>query len=124
MVHQGLRPGVQDQCDSQLAAEPAWVSGELLQGLGGGFKQQSIQHTCIESNQLVQGMRQGEHHVEVRYRQQLSALPVQPVFLGPGLALRTMTVTAGVKTVVLPPAAVARRYMPTHRFGSASGNRA
>ena len=124
MMLERLRPGVQHQGESQFAAEPARVMGKPLQGLGCRIEQQAVQQPSIGTNQSIECMRQGEHHMEVRHGQQLRTLSIQPLFLGARLTLRAMSVTAGVIVIVLVRRTRAGCDMPAHRLGAAGGNRA
>ena len=60
----------------------------------------------------MQVVRQGEHQMEVRYRQQLAPPLCQPGFLGAGLAQRAMPIAAGVIHVAGHAAVIAGLDMP------------
>ena len=65
-------------------------------------------------------MRQGEHQVEVRHRQEFAPSLSQPGFLGPGLALRAMPVAAGVIAVAGGAATIAGLDVATQRRRAAT----
>jgi len=94
-----LAPGVQHQGSGDLPTEPTRILAELEQRVGGGLEQEAVDRSRIGLCQHIQRVRQGEHQVEVRHRQQLGPPGSQPTFLGQRLALRAMPVAAGVVAV-------------------------
>ncbi len=68
MIQQGLAPGVQHGGDSQLRlqASPA----KLQQRLAGGIEQQREQRLAILSDQGIERVRQREHQMKIRDREQ------------------------------------------------------
>ena len=96
MLREGLSPGVQDGGDADRPAKMRGIATEREQGVGGGPKQQRIQHARIALGQGVEGMRQGEDEVEVRNREHLSPAGLEPPFFCDGLALRAMAIAARV----------------------------
>ncbi|KFB67688.1 MAG: hypothetical protein CAPSK01_003131 [Candidatus Accumulibacter vicinus] len=90
-----LLPGVQDPRERPLA-QPAGVGGELAEGGRRRAKQHLVDHARALSDQRVQRMRQSEHPMKIRYRQQLPTPFRQPVRLGSRLALRAVAVATRV----------------------------
>jgi hypothetical protein len=97
---------VQDQRERQLPAQPARVGGEFGEGGRRGAEEHLVDHPRALSDQRMERMRQGEHQMEIRHRQQLLAPFRQPVLLGSGLALWAVAVAARVIDVARHPAAV------------------
>ena len=65
MAQQGLTPGMQDGEESDLCAEPFWISSHFEQGLGTGVEEQIEKWPGRSQCQRVQFVRHGEHDVEV-----------------------------------------------------------
>jgi hypothetical protein len=68
---QVLRPGVQHQREGAGGAQPAGVGGELAQRGRHALHQRAVHPAVIAAGQAVEGVRQREHQVAVRHRQQL-----------------------------------------------------
>lgn len=102
-----LLPGVQDQRERRRAAEPARVGGKVGERRRRHGKEQLVHRPRALSDEPVEGVRQGEHHMEIRHRQELLAPFRQPVFLGSRLTLRAVPVATRVIDVANHPATVA-----------------
>ena len=79
VVSELLSPGVQDRGESSLAAEVARIAAQAVQGLGHGGEEQGVDPRGLSQGERPQGWRQGEHQVEIRDRQQLRGLPIDPL---------------------------------------------
>ena len=77
MVQQVLRPGVQHGRDPQGGFEV--VATKLQQGGRGAGEQQGVEPALVVLDQRVEVVRQREHDVEVRDRQQVLDLLLQPL---------------------------------------------
>ena len=55
-----------------------------------------IQKFLVTVNEWIQSMRYSKHHVKIRCFNYLSSAFINPYFLQNGLAVRTVTVTAGI----------------------------
>ena len=120
MVGQRAAPGVQDGQDADQPAHVVRIEGQLDEALGGGLHQQAVQDLLVASQQGAKLLRQGEDHVEVRYRQQFL-----PPGFQPGLGILPMTlgagpIAAGVIGVVLPAAVVADVDLAAQGWGAAA----
>ena len=91
---QDLIPGMEDHDGTELTAQI--VAAKLEEGVTSGLKQQAQQETFITQNQRIELVRQGHHGVEVGCGQRLSPPGFDPVGLGYGLALGTVTISARV----------------------------
>jgi hypothetical protein len=116
-----LLPGMQHQRERQLAAQPAGIGAELAEGGRCCAEEHLVDHPRALADQRVQRMRQGEHQMEIRHRQQLLAPFRQPVLLGAGLALRAVAVAARVIHVSRHTAAVAGLDVAAE-YGRATGD--
>lgn len=96
MPTQILLPGVQHQREGRGAAQMARTPGELGQRGGHRLEQQFIHASRCRGDPAIHRMRQGEHQMEIRYRQHLAAPGGEPGLLGPGLAAWAMAIAAGV----------------------------
>jgi hypothetical protein len=122
VLAQCLTPGVQDEGGGDLAAEPARVGAELDKGCRDTCEEQAIYGVGITLGERVQLMRQREHEMAVRHRQELGAPGGKPALLGERLALGAMPVAAGVVGVALRAAGLALRDVTAKGFGAASGD--
>ena len=95
MVQQRLAPGVQHGGDAQLGLEA--VPAKLQQGLAGGAEQQGVEGALVLLDQRVERVRQREHQVEIRHRQERRLLFGQPVSGRLPLAQRAVPVAAGMR---------------------------
>jgi len=107
-----LLPGMQHQRKAGRPAQPARVGGERIQRIRHRAEQQFVKRARIASGQRVEGVRQGEHQMEIRHRQQLPPPRREPRLLGARLALRAVTVAAGMVAVAQRAATVAAFDMP------------
>ena len=81
----------------------------------------SVIRLRVDQRQGRQLVRQGEHEVEVRNRQELGAARCQPGGAGRSLALGTVPVAAGVVGDLLPAAGVALAHVAAQCGGAAGG---
>ena len=115
-----LVPRVQHEREAHLAAEV--LAAELQQGFGRRVEQQVQQGPLVAlavEDQRVQVVRQGEHVVKVRHRQEFFQAGVHPGGRGHALALRAMAVAATVVRQPLEPARRAPLAMAAQRRGPA-----
>src|SRR5690606_5641953 len=91
-----LPPGMENGDHPGVGSQMFRVLGKAADRLPGSFKQTVIDGPGLIHGQRIQRGGQREHHMEVRYRKELSLPlgdPILPVF---ALTFRTMTVTAAV----------------------------
>lgn len=93
---------MQDHDSTELAAQV--VAAKLKEGVTGGLKQQTQQKAFVAKDQRVEFVRQGHHRVEVGCGQKISLPCFDPVGLGYGLALGTVTVATRVVGVAFETA--------------------
>ena len=130
MMLQLLAPGVQHRNRSQTRPQVFRIGTELQQRLRRRREQQPIQQLAVAQHQRAQLVRQREHHVKVRHRQQFRLPFGQPGRTLGAATLRTVTVAARVimvsyfvtMTALCHMAAhglrPAGRYPPQHRLHS------
>jgi len=114
-----LRPGVQHQGERARGAQPAWVGREFGKRGRSALHQGAVDPARVELSQAVKRMRQREHQVAVRHRQQIGHLRLTPGIASVVLALRTEPVTAGMEQPLLVAARVALLQVATERGRSA-----
>jgi hypothetical protein len=76
--------------ESQVSSHPSGVSGNCEQGVAHAAEQQIVHQPGILQGNGRKFVRQGEHHVAVRYRQQVMRL-AEPAI---GLTLWAVSVAA------------------------------
>ena len=123
MVGEGLTPGVQDGRDADGAAEVSRVAAEGEEGLGGGAEEERIEDARIPLRERIERMRQGEHHMNVRNRQELRATGLDPPGTRLGLTGRTVAIATRVKGETRRAAVVTRFPMPAQEGGAARRDR-
>ncbi len=123
MSPQVLLPGMQHQREARRAAQPARVGGKCVQRSCRRTEQQRVERARVAAGQPVDRVRQGEHQMEIRHRQQLPPPRREPSLLGARLALRAVAVTAGVVLIAQHTATVTALDMPAQRWGAAGDNR-
>jgi hypothetical protein len=94
MIHENLIPRVQDGDKPEPAAQV--VAAELQQCLADGLEEDGEHHLLVAEDQGVEGMRQGKDRVEVPHGQEIRNACLEPALFRERLALRAMTVAAGV----------------------------
>jgi hypothetical protein len=119
MKQQILSPAVQNREETDLCAEVAGIGGNGLQRGGAGGEQDLIQQRLVAQNQIVELFRDGENHVVVIDGQQFSLPAIDPLRPGQILALRAMSVAAGVVGVSFFGAVAALLPMAPERGGTA-----
>src|ERR1700728_85795 len=97
MKMQVLTPGVQHGKEADGSAEVSGVSGDGEQSFRSCLKQDGIDLSRVLKCQAADLLREREHDVEVRNRQQLR-LPIgEPLGAGRGLALGAVAITTRVE---------------------------
>ena len=99
---QRLAPGVQNRDGTDLGAQVAWVGGDVAKRLRRSAEQDRIHHRLVVKGDVSDWRRDGEHNVEVGYRQQLGPTRLQPFCARQSLALRTVPIAAGNGQSLLP----------------------
>ena len=121
MVFERLVPGVKHRDDSHCSFKTS--AAELEQRFADRFEQEIQDDLLVGENQPVKFMGQGKHQMEVPYRQKLGGLFFQPAGFSQGLALRAVSVAAGVvsralKATRIAAIQVAAQFLgPAHRHG-------
>lgn len=100
MVGEVASPGVQDAHHTNAAAEKLRVLSQLLRSGGRGAKEQVVDGFLLAARQGTEGGREGESEQKVGHRQQHILLSGQPLLRLVLLALRAMTVAAGMVAVL------------------------
>ncbi len=100
VIGQVASPGVKNTHQADLTANEAGIFCQLLSGSRGNPKEQVVKPALVAAHDFAQGRWQGESQHEIRYRQEQILLGCQP-FLGfVVLALGTVTIAAGMVTVL------------------------
>src|SRR5216684_2188725 len=123
VLRERLTPGVEDRGDPDGATEVPRVSAEGEQRVGRRAKEERIDHPRIALGERVEGVRQSEHDVAVRNREQIGATRRQPSFLGERLAFWAMAIATGVIADPRGAAVVTRLPMPAEGGGAAGRDR-
>ena len=124
MLAEILPPGVKHGGDAELAAEVARIPREGLECVDGALEEQAVDEARTVLSERVERVGQREDNVEVRDGQELRAAGLDPARLGQRLALRTVSVAAGVVDGPRGTAAVATLEMATERRRAAGLDRA
>lgn len=96
MVEKFLVPGMEDLDDTGLCAEVLFIGGQFQEGLGTASVEKAVEELLVAVNERVKFMRECKDHMEVRGVDDLGPAPVDPDFLKDGLAVRAVTVAAGI----------------------------
>jgi hypothetical protein len=91
-----LPPSVENGAESDFGVEVFRVAGNLLKRSCGAVEQEIIQKPAIAQCQRMQLVRKRKDDMPVRYGKQVTTPLLQPLGLLETLALRTMSVAAGV----------------------------
>ena len=114
-------PGVEHEGEPESDSQPGF--GQFQQGFAGTFEQGSVKLAWMAVTHWAEVLRQGEHGVVVRDRQDRLTPAGQPVLLGQCLTFGAVAVAAGVVAGLLPPAAFqAEVRMPAQGGGAADGD--
>jgi hypothetical protein len=103
---QRLTPGMQNAQEAEFRPEMFGIGGDFEQRGGTGFKQQREEGSFVLPHQRDQAVRHAEDEVVISDRKKFLLSCSQPFITSIGLALRTMTVPAGVVRDGLMTAAV------------------
>ena len=95
---------MQDREEADVRPSVPRIACHGQEGVGDCLKQAGIEGTGVLQHQRAEGMREGEHHVEVLDRQQLGAPVLEPLRACQRLALWAMSVAAAVERDALVPA--------------------
>src|SRR3984957_16690094 len=120
MMLQGLSPGMQHRNRADLCAEVLGIGGDVAQRPGGGAEQDVINDALVLECNLGCRCRQGEDDMVVGHWQQLGLTRLEPVGACQALALRTVSIMAGVVGAADQAAVAALFDVPT-KHGRAAG---
>ena len=123
VVGEGLTPGVQESEAAAASAEMGGIGGERTQGFPGAAKEQIVEASGVPEQEDVELFGDCEDEVKVPDREQLRAAGFEPSRRGDALALRAVTIAAGVIYVVRLPAGGTEKDLPAQHFGAAAFNR-
>jgi hypothetical protein len=119
VVCQCLAPGVQDGHSTCLRTKKIRVYGTLHQSLPGSLEKQPTGFVLVQIEKRMQTCRNGENHMKMFYRRQVSCQFIYPLDRFYKLALRTISVPAGVISLPCMIASVATVNMATKCSGAA-----
>jgi hypothetical protein len=112
---------VQHRDAADLGAEVARVGRDDAQRFGGGAEQDGVDRRLVLERHGADRRRQGEDHVEIGNRQQLRPPRGDPGLPSPTLALRAVTVAAGIVGDLGVAAVGATADMPASSLSFSSG---
>ncbi len=115
MMGERRAPGMENRGDADAGAEVLGIGRDRDQRLGRGLEQQIVDDGLVVVGDVGDGRRQCEHHMIVRYRQQIGLARRQPVLCRCALALRAVPVAAGVVGDTRIGAVLAARDMAAER---------
>ena len=113
MVLQCLSPGVQQGDCADLCAEMLRVGGDVAHCIGRSAEQDGVDRALVLERDLRRRRRQGEDDMVVGHRQQLGLTRLEPLGTCQTLALRTMSIAAGVVGAADQPAVAALLDVPS-----------
>ena len=96
VVIQLLVPGMEDLDDAGSCAEELMVCGKFQERIGTASMEEAIKERLIAIKQGVEFMGQGKNDMEVRGIDDFGTPPIHPDFLIDSLAVRAVTVSAGI----------------------------
>jgi hypothetical protein len=102
-----LAPGVEHGEAADLRPERLRVPGDVLEGLGDGAKEQTIEGTGVLQRQGPQGVRQGKDPMDVGRLEHLLLPGSQPRSLRGTMACGAAAVPAGILRLACMPTMVA-----------------
>ena len=112
VIKQSLVPGMKNGCKTQLAAQfMFWVSRELAECSGHRIKENIKNHFLVTKRYWIQFVWDGEHTMEIPYRQKFCFTIFKPVGFGHCLAFGAMAIAAGVIADSFKTAMAAGVYM-------------
>ena len=100
------------------------ITAEGQEGVGGGAKEERVDHPGIPLREGIQRMRQREDDVEVQDWEKVGPARVDPVLTRLPLTLRAMAIATGIKGEAGRAAVVTRRPAPAQKGGAAGRDRA
>ncbi len=109
---QVLAPGVQHRQAADLRSQLLGVGGHFQQGPSSGPKEEPVHETRVLQRQSGDGVGKCEHDVKVRHVQEFVDTVPHPLGGDRPLALRAVTIAAGVVSVTLVRAMIAAFDMP------------
>ena len=122
MMLQVLAPSVEDGEKADLSSEMLGVGGDPTKGLGGGLKEEAVDHPGVLQGDRVERRGESEDDMEVFDGEQLGLACLHPVGGSGGLALGAVAVAARVVGDLLMPAPVTRLDVPAQRGGPTGGD--
>ena len=96
MMGHGRTPSMQHQRHSDPSTQVLRIGGDRAQRLGGDVEQQPIDELLVGVGDGADRCRQGEDHVVILDGQKVSLACLEPALCGARLALRAVSVAAGV----------------------------
>ena len=119
MLGQVLSPGVQEGGDGELGAQMTGVASEAVKGLLRRAEEKLVEQAAVVEDQLIELVGQGEDHMKVADRKEQCALRLEPLRSREALALRAVSIAAGVVGDACGAAAVAGVEVPAQSRRSA-----
>jgi hypothetical protein len=122
MKDQVAGPGVQDTDQADLPADITRIKSEFLSSLGRSLKEQRVENFLIGAYQGTQLSRQSKSQEEIWSIQEQILLHLQPILSELMLTFGTMSVAAGVITVLKLMTGGTAKDLPAQLFGAAMLN--
>ena len=96
VMQQILAPGMQNGDETDLGTQVLWIGGDRAQGLGGGMKQEVVDHGLVLVRDRGDLLGQREDHVEILNGKEVGLAIFQPLRARQRLALRAVAIAATV----------------------------
>lgn len=96
MVKELLVPGMEDLDDAWGRAKELIIGGEFQEGLGTAFMEEAVKKLLVAIEKGIEFMGQGKNDMEVRGIDDFGTPLIHPDFLIDSLAVRAVTVSAGI----------------------------
>lgn len=88
---------MQDSNKANLGPQMLGIGGDRAQGLGGGMKQEIVDHGLVLVRNRRHDLGQCKDDMEILHRNEISLAIVQPLRTHQGLAFRAVTISATVE---------------------------
>lgn len=124
VMQQILSPGMQNGDEADLTRQVLGIGRDRAQGLGGGVKQDLVDHGLVLVRDRGDLLGQCEDHVEIVDGNEVGLTVFQPLRAHQGLTLRTVPIAATIERDALMTAGVTLLDVSAERGGATALDRA
>ena len=114
-----LSPGMQNGHHANGGADVLWITGDLDDGVGGGFHQEGVAVALVGAQYVSEFLGHRDSDVEIAARQHLELARRKPALGLISMAFGTAPVLAGMIGIDLGAALLAAPEVAAERFGAA-----